>query len=256
MRGAWTRRLLPVCAAIAFQYSGPDAAATAPSGPDALFAKGVDAYGRGDLAGAIEAFAAELRAGWIAPEPLYDLGHCHLRDGAPGYAILWYRRAATLTPRDPDLRASLALALRQARQQPASPPWLIAALERLSLPEWMRVASAAWWVGAAAMALRFGFGPRRIWRAGLLAAALGLCIGLAGAGRWAYLRAQNPAVVVAPVQAVRLAPDPHAKTELSLTEGAAVRIAERSGDWLKIVWSGGSGWVPGGSAEAVWLPGM
>ena len=97
------------------------------------FASANSAYQQGryaEAAGQLEQLAA--LKGWSAPL-LYDWANAQARQGALGAALLGYRRAALLSPRDPDITANLAHAY-VATNRKAEAVELLNDLKRSSVP--------------------------------------------------------------------------------------------------------------------------
>lgn len=82
---------------------------------EALFRKGVAAYGAGDFKESARAFQALADRGIQNGKLYYNLGNAYLKLEDLGHAILWYERALRRMPRDPDLRFNYAYALSLAR---------------------------------------------------------------------------------------------------------------------------------------------
>lgn len=98
-------------------------ASLAGAAPDtASFAAGNAAYQRGDYETARQQYLAQWQRGTITPALLYNLGNTALKLEQPGWAVLYYERAALQAPRDRDLRANLAVALASRRVPAASEP--------------------------------------------------------------------------------------------------------------------------------------
>lgn len=103
------------------------AASFAVAAPDtASFAAGNAAYQRAQYEAARQHYLAQWQQGSVTPALLYNLGNVALKLEQPGWAVLYYQRAALQAPRDRDLRANLAVALASRRVPAASEPpgWL------------------------------------------------------------------------------------------------------------------------------------
>lgn len=91
------------------------------------------ALGKGDLPGAEQALRSVLTAGAFDGDVYYNLGNVLYRQEKTGAAILAWRRAAELLPRDPDIEANLDFARRSLRDRlevetphPWFAPWQVA----------------------------------------------------------------------------------------------------------------------------------
>lgn len=88
------------------------------------FAYGNVCYQRGEFEQARQQYLAQQ--GPVTPALLYNLGNVALKLEQPGWAILYYERAALARPRDADLQANLAVAFASRRVPPEAeaPGWL------------------------------------------------------------------------------------------------------------------------------------
>jgi hypothetical protein len=147
----------------------------------------VDAYRRGDYAGAKSLWIATLETGRDesgAPLPdgerariLYDLGNAAFRAGEPLEAVGWYTASLRLRPRDAETWSNLEHARRTAKLEPADRGDLAATLGRLLTSithvesQWLALAGAALLaLVLAAEALRGGRTLRRLSFVGALVA--------------------------------------------------------------------------------------
>jgi hypothetical protein len=178
----------------------------------------------GDLAGAESSLLGMLSGGYADTDVYYDLGNVAWRQGDTGRAILAWRRAAMLAPRDPDVGANLDFARRSVLDAvdpvvptPALAPWQAG----LSPGE-------AAWCGATLLGLSLLLlGLRGRLPRGALAPALGagvLGAGLAGGG-WAAWFA-DPAAVVLVDEVTATSDLGGGVTLFTLHEGAEVLAAE------------------------------
>ena len=88
-----------LCAALVFQVRP-----AACSQPEHRFIAALDAYKNGDYTAAIDGFEALADEGIRNGKLYYNLGNAYLKTDDLGRALLWYERALTLIPGDPDLR--------------------------------------------------------------------------------------------------------------------------------------------------------
>ncbi len=76
----------------------------------------------------------------------FNLGNALFKSGQMGRAILNYRRAEQLAPRDPDIRANLQFARRTAGGEAAQPARWRRWISLLTLNEWTVMMSGALWL--------------------------------------------------------------------------------------------------------------
>ena len=77
-------------------------------------------YEAGQYAQAAQAYQQLVNQGYGDGALFYNLGNAHFKQGDYGRAILNYRRAQQLAPRDPDIETNLALARAQVYRPPSS----------------------------------------------------------------------------------------------------------------------------------------
>ena len=172
-----------------------------------------------------------------ASEPLYfNLGNAWFKANRLGQAILAYRQAEKLAPRDPDLRANLQFARNQVQGPTlAIRPWH-RWLGRLTLNEWTLLAAAAVWLWFLLLALCQWQKALSPWlRSYLLALgfmALLLCAGLVAA--FDQNRLARTAIVVASEAVVRQSPFTEAQAVFSVHDGAELKVIDQKDQWLQV----------------------
>ena len=187
-----------------------------------------------DAAAAYEALAL-THSVKVSPALLFNLGNAHFKAGATGRAIVAYRSAGALLPRDPDMRANLQFARNQVEGPTLRPSSGQRWLQFLTANEWTGLTVAAFWgcfLLLAAGELR-PTGKRRLRNYALLsggaAALLGVCLVLA-------LRslAEPMAVVVAREAVVRNGPLDESPSAFAVHDGAELRVRDSKDDWLQV----------------------
>ncbi|MBN1219826.1 MAG: tetratricopeptide repeat protein [Anaerolineae bacterium] len=214
-------------------------------------------YEAGQYAGAIAIYEAIVEAGIESSEVYYNLGNAYFKQGDLGRAILNYRRAQRITPRDADIATNLNFSRTQTIDQfegEAELTNMVQVAEQwLTLNEAAVLALILWvlfcyFVVLAILAPRL----RRVfgWMATVLA--LFLVIGLISTINRLYTDWQYPPAVII-TQEVDITSGPGGAdqylVEFSLHAGTEVRILESRPGWQRITLPGDlQGWVP---AEAV-----
>jgi hypothetical protein len=211
--------------------------------PAQAFKEAAQAYDAGHFEVAATNYTRLIEAGWVSPALFFNAGNAAFRNNDLGAAVLHYRRAWSLAPRDSEIAANLRFALERAGVAGSLlTPWEYAC-SRLDLPEWTLLAVVSYWLAAAAWAwwLLRGrpVGGKRL-AASFSALAL---LGLMGAGFWLDWRARPEWVVVAPGQQALFAPLDGGTPHFGLPAGSVVRLREESGDWLRIRVGKDEGWV-------------
>src|SRR5262249_37778685 len=94
-----------------------------------------------------------LQSGQVSPALYFNLGNAWFKASQIGRAIVSYRRAQQMAPRDPDLRANLQFARNQIQGPTLAPSRWQAWLVRLTLNEWTVVTAALAWLWLILLAL-------------------------------------------------------------------------------------------------------
>jgi hypothetical protein len=225
-------------------------------GPVQAYNEGNRLYAQKDYAGAVHAYEEALKSGHD-PRTHYNLGNALFRSGKIGEAIINYRRAYYLAPRDHDVIANLAFARAYRLDKStavASPLSHLAdrTLRLLSRSEAALLAGVLFTLAGLALSAWI------VWRGRLLALATGACalVGLYGflaQQLWTDEVADRPAVVVVPEVSAASGPGDEFKQVLLLHDGTEVRIRETRGDWALIQLPGGSGgWLKQTAVERIY----
>ncbi len=220
--------------------------------PGAVFAAAARAYDAGRLDECIGLYARLAATGNVPMEVHFNLGNAWFRKGNLGRAVLEYRRAWRIAPRDPDIAANLRFALQAAGATPPEPTLMHRLLQRLSDTRWAIVLWSAYGLAsvlAGALILRRGRGPW-LWR-GLVTTLVVLAAAGAGRAEWRGFARRPEAVVLAAGCRALFAPLPDATVHFALPPGSIVRMEERQGDWLKVDLNGRAGWIEAAACERV-----
>ncbi|MEI6634401.1 MAG: tetratricopeptide repeat protein [Chlamydiota bacterium] len=219
--------------------------------PREVFARANSLYEAGNYPGAAEEYGKLVQRGYRGGNLYYNLGNAHLKLDRKGSAILYYKKALLLLPRDQDLKSNLeyALSIVEDKLQPGPRPWFArrwdTAVGWFTLREW-RIAAAAifWGLCAALIALIYAPGARpALTRVSAVMAGL-LLIAAAAAFSRAYLEGQEQAVVLAREAKIRYGPSEKDVVAFILHEGAVVELENEKGDWYQVsLPDGKAGWV-------------
>src|SRR5881396_3448439 len=111
-------------------------------------------YEQGQFPEAAAAYQKIIVNGQVSPALYFNLGNALFKSGQIGRAILNYRLAEQLAPRDPDIRANLRFARNQVAGAGARPAgWWRRWTGQLTLNEWTTLAAAAVWLWFALLAI-------------------------------------------------------------------------------------------------------
>ena len=216
-------------------------------------------------ASAAELYEQALRSGFVNGQIYYNLGNAYFRQKKVGLAILNYRRAQRLLPRDEDLRQNLVYAKQEILdEQPEQP-----------LPEFFRamlfwhlgttlngsiVIGVVFYVAVCVLTTIFIFARLRALRHTIVVLCVLLAVSLASLG-WKYYQEQivRRGVVIAATCDVRAGHDDFESLIATLHEGTEFRIEDRFETraaaerqrWFKISVGKTRGWVLADQASAV-----
>ncbi len=220
-------------------------------------------YESGRYSEAVQVYESIVAAGVRDSALYYNLGNAYYKQGDLGRAILNYRRAHYLNPRDRDVTANLAVARTQTLDRlEGSDEGLLTnfvqiAEEWLTLNEALALALILWLLICALAVVAILF--KRMQRASLWAMAiLGIFLALgviSMANRYYLQNTSPPAVIVAQEVDVTSGPGSGEQylVEFTLHAGAEVRLLESRPGWRRIALPGNDfqGWVPTEAIEPV-----
>lgn len=204
----------------------------------AAFDAAATLYEQGRHVEAAEAYGRLLTNGIVTPAVRYNQGNAWLRAGRIGLAIVSFREAQRLAPRDQEIAANLAFARSKVpagTPPPAGAGGAMAMLSLLTMDEWALVALIALWLWVGVLLLR-------LFRPGLreATASLSWCLGgstallaVAAILAWSGHR-RGSAVVTASEATLRFGPLTEAQVAYPLPEGAEVRIEDRKNHWFQV----------------------
>lgn len=220
-------------------------------------------YEAGQFADAATLYRKLLNQGFEDSRIYYNLGNARFKQGDLGRAILNYRQAQNLAPRDTDIQTNLALARSETLDSlSGNSPTLISRLVEfgrtwLTLNEMAILALTQWGALAGLIILYTWLKPGRlkilVQYATLLLGIL-LLIGLFSMGSRLYLENNRPpAVIVAPAVNVTSGPGDHYMTEFTLHSGTEVNLLEQRDHWARLTLPGNrlQGWIPAETVETV-----
>ncbi len=223
----------------------------------ALFRRGNEAYEAADYAAAVAAYEQLFSAGVESRDLYYNMGNAYLRAGHLGKAILNYRRALRIDPKDQDAKANLAYARRHTKDVapqdvPDPLPWLAALRPGAERAAWLF--SLTLNLAAVAFALsRILRRPPGILRpAAVVAAVTALVFGLVFYIEMREANADRLGVIVAEQTQVRIGPGDDYTMAFVVHEGTEAKLGRTTSGWTEITVSDElKGWVSDETVEAV-----
>jgi tetratricopeptide (TPR) repeat protein len=212
-------------------------------------------YEAGQYPEAVAIYETIIASGLHHSSIYYNLGNAYYKQGDIGRAILNYRRAARLEPRDADIAANLDLARTQTVDKLETPaeeglPNLVKFTEAwLTLNEAMILALILWLlIGFLAVLALLKPSLRRWCGVGLGILGVFLIIGLISiANRFSEEKNYSPGVIVAQTVDITSGPGTSKQylVEFTLHAGAEVSLIESRPGWERLALPGDlQGWAP------------
>jgi hypothetical protein len=222
-------------------------------------------YEAGHYLQAAQAYQQLVDQGFADSSLFYNLGNAHFKQGDYGRAIVNYRRAQELAPRDGDIEANLALARAQVVDEfEAFESSGLLNVAGQSVKSWFSInevamaALGAWILLVLLVIVISATKPGSLWRKGLqyslTATALVLVVGVLALGSILYVdHNQAEGVIVAAEVDVTSGPGTQYVIEFTLHDGAEIQVVEARGSWVRLALPGGElgGWVPAESVEPI-----
>lgn len=224
-------------------------------------------YETGQYDQAAQAYQQLVDQGFTDSALFYNLGNAYFKDGDSGRAIVNYRRAQLLDPRDTDIATNLELArsqiVDQLEETGESKQGFFSAVggwvqSWLTMNEVAMFALGAWILFVFLLILfsntRKGSFVHESLQYAMVLTILALVIGIAGLGsRMVVENSQPEAVVVAQEVDVTSGPGTQYVTEFALHNGTEARLLETRGNWVRLALTGEElqGWVPANAIESV-----
>jgi tetratricopeptide (TPR) repeat protein len=217
-----------------------------------LFAQAGQAYDAGQFQDAATRYEQILKDGFEAPAIFFNLGNAYFKLGNAGLAILNYRRAWALTPRDAELSANFRFAVQTFGALVPEPSIVSHMLTRLSMHEWIVVSTAGYWGAALLLILHLlSKSPRLFLLRAAVALALLTAVGALGILHWYGMQRRPEYVVTVPNQQAYFAPLDNSTAHFALPPGSIVRGIEASGSWLNVASGKDTGWIRGNACLPV-----
>jgi len=220
------------------------------------FSTANELYAKGKFADAAGAYEKILQAGGQSPALLFNYGNAEFKSGHLGRAIVAYRQAAQLAPRDAEIRANLQFAGNQVQGLTAREGRWQNWVGLLTLDEGTVLTAALFWLTFAlliARQIRPALIPylktaTRIFI--VLTVFSGTVLALQSFSHYQ----SSVAVVTSPEATARTGPFEEAQSVFTLHDGAELSVLDRHDDWVKVASGAGkSGWL--NVKQVIVLPG-
>lgn len=231
--------------------------------PTEAMEEGNERYEAKKFAEAADIYQTIADAGVSDSSLYFNLGNAYLKSGDLGRAILNYRRASHLNPRDYDINTNLAIARLQTLDRLDDAPGTGVGNLVQRAEEWLTLTEAAvlalllWLIVSALFTVAIL--SRRVRRYALWGAAVFgvfLIVGLLSMANRTYREDASPvAVIVASTVDVTSGPGDADQyvVEFTLHTGSEVRVVDTRPGWRRIALPGNNfqGWLPADTIETV-----
>jgi tetratricopeptide (TPR) repeat protein len=224
----------------------------------AFFQKGNQSYEEGKFDQAIEEYEEILNLGIKDFKVFYNLGNAHFRQKQLGKAILNYRRALDLRPRDEDAQANLSYiklyTLDKIEEQKINPlsNMLHSFLELWSIDEFAVLTSLFYSLSMGFGILMLFRGPKRYLRLGFVTLLILMVIFGSSLLARIYYESVDHGVVIAPEVQIRSGPGEDYILQVTGHEGLEFRLDGEAEGWYRISLPNGiRGWIPKDAAEII-----
>jgi tetratricopeptide (TPR) repeat protein len=193
-------------------------------------------YEQGKYADAITNYQKLLEERQVSAAVYFNLGNACFKSGQTGQAIVYYRLAQRLAPRDPDIRANLRFVRETVGGAPAPGGRWQRWLNLLTLNELTLVTAAVLWVWLLVLAAgewqRQWLPALRVYRrwGAVLVVLLLAWLGIVADKRLGI----SSAVVIAKEASVRYGPLEEAQSFYRARDGAEFEILDRKDGWLQV----------------------
>lgn len=250
LAGAW----LALCVWLAGAFL--PARAGEPPSAAALFDAANRLYEQGRYREAAAAYEQLLAQGRATSALYFNLGNAWFKAGEAGRAILNYRLAERLAPRDPDIQANLRLTRELVRGGPipARSLWQ-RAISALTPGEWGFLTVFCTWLcfGALTAAELWPARPGMCRRWAAVAGVLAIMAGTCLAAQWFTDRRRREAVVVAKEAIIRYGPLQVSRELQKVADGTELIVLDEKDGWFQVAGlARGTGWIQ--AADVALLP--
>jgi hypothetical protein len=203
-------------------------------------------YEQGKYAEAIPLYETMLKSGHHSPGVLFNLGNAYFKNGELGRAILNYRRAARIAPRDPDVQANLRFAReRVSGANSVQPTFIEQLLGRFRLNELATATALIFWLWLALLCFaRFRPTLRPQLRVYTLLSGSLFSVLLITLFAARQISSRQTAIVIDQQATIRLGPLAESQPAYTATDGAELLILAQREGWLQVSdRSGRTGWL-------------
>jgi len=195
----------------------------------------------------------------------FNLGNAYYQQGDIGRAMLNYKRAKQLAPRDSDIKMNLEFVERNMISNEDFQPTASGPLQSIAnlTQSWLTINESAILSLALWFLFFFLYMVYRILNKGTIRTSIGyltflvifmfILIGASFGSRIIIENTQPDAIVIVSEITLNREPNFESTTELKLKNGTNIKLLDTKGEWIKLSTAGFTiqGWVPASSVEIV-----
>ena len=214
--------------------------------PGSLFEGANKLYEQGKFSEAAATYEKLIQSGQTSAAIFFNLGNAYFKAGQIGRAVVAYRQAERINPRDPDVRANLLFARKQVQGPTFVATRWMQWLNHLTTNEWTLLLTAGLW---ALILLLILLQWRPAWRGSLRIYIVLLVLGVVFTAVCliAVLNQKRRvpiAVVVTRDASVHHGPLEESQMSFVAHDGAELRVLDQKDNWLEVTAGGGRrGWL-------------
>jgi tetratricopeptide (TPR) repeat protein len=203
-------------------------------------------YEQGKYAEAAAHYESLIKSGRNAPGVFFNLGNAYFKQGQLGHALLNYRKAEALAPRDPDIQANLRFTRDRVSGSLSVRLGLLQRfLNYFTLNELASFIGPLFWVWAALFcAIRIRPRLKPALRTAQITTGIALAASVCLLAAASLAKKSRTVIVTSRQATVHLGPLPESQPAFVATDGSELRLLETRPDWLQVSdRPGRTGWL-------------
>lgn len=246
LRSRAGRQVWIFCRILAFLFSLLVAAPLRSAERPSVFEDANRLYEQGKYAEAASHYESMAKAGRHSTSVFFNLGNAYFKQGDLGRALLNYRKAETLAPRDPDIQANLRFTRdRVSGTLSVRAGFLRRSLNYFTLNELASFIGPLFWVWAGLFcASRIRPSLKANLRIAQTIVGTALVFAVCFLTGTLIAKREKTAIIISRQATVHLGPLPESQAAFTATDGTELALLESRADWLQVSdRSGRTGWV-------------
>ncbi len=207
-------------------------------------------YDSGKFEKSVEIYESLIKNGVRNESVFYNLGNAYFKEGKFGKAIVNYKRALFLSPRDTDIKVNLKFAEEKLKIK-GNKNVIFGFIESFKFSTWYYVSVILFWMLVIFLFLYLKT-KNKIFSGFLYVNLILFVISLYAVYYQNNLRDDDIALITSKNVMVKYAPVKDAKDYFKIKEGMSVKIIGNKNNWFKILYKNKKGWIKSEEAEKIW----